>query len=138
MINNLVLMGRLSKNPELKTIGETNICNFDIAVDNKRKETDGTRNTSFFPVVCFGVIAENVAEHLSKGSKVAIQGSIEQRTFLKKDGSKGYSYEVVATSVEFLESKKLNDDPADEIPNEEATPKFDPYTGKPLGKSSKK
>lgn len=138
MINNLVLMGRLSKDPELKTIGDTNICNFDIAVDNKRKESDGTRSTSFFPVVCFGVIAENVAEHLGKGSKVAVQGSIEQRTFMKKDGSKGYSYEVVATSVEFLDSKKLNDDPADEIPDEEAKPKFDPYTGKPLGKLSKK
>ena len=137
MINNLVLMGRLSKDPELKTIGETNVCNFDIAVDNKRKESDGTRSTSFFPVVCFGVIAENVAEHLVKGSKVAVQGSIEQRTFMKKDGSKGYSYEVVATSVEFLDSKKSIDETA-EPDKEEEKPKYDPYTGKPLGKSSKK
>lgn len=131
-------MGRLSKDPELKTIGETNICNFDIAVDSKRKESDGTRSTSFFSVVCFGVIAENVAEHLGKGSKVAVQGSIEQRTYLKKDGSRGYSYEVVATSVEFLDSKKSNDETLDEIPDAEPKAKFDPYTGKPLGKSSKK
>ena len=131
-------MGRLSKDPELKTIGETNICNFDIAVDNKRKESDGTRSTSFFPVVCFGVIAENVAEHLGKGSKVAVQGSIEQRTYLKKDGSKGYSYEVVATSVEFLDSKKSENDAEEPEQLDEPKAKFDPYTGKPLGKASKK
>ena len=73
MLNNLVLMGRLTKDPQTVKVGElTIIVNFDIAVDNIRKEADGTRGTSFFSVVCFNTIAENVAQHLHKGSKVAV------------------------------------------------------------------
>ena len=128
MLNNLVLMGRITKDPEIKKIGETSILNFDIAVDNLRKESDGTRGTSFFPVVCFNNIAENVAKHLNKGSKIAVVGSIEQRNFLKKDGSQGTKYEVIANSVEFLDSKKP------EEAKEDNQPKFDPYTGKPISK----
>lgn len=131
MLNNVVLMGRITKDPELKKIGETSILNFDIAVDNLRKESDGTRGTSFFPIVCFNNIAENVSKHLSKGSKIAVVGSIEQRNFLKKDGSQGTKYEVIANSVEFLDSKKP-EEPAQEKKPEE--PKFDPYTGKPISK----
>lgn len=128
MLNNLVLMGRITKDPELKNVGETKIVNFDIAVDNLRKESDGTRGTSFFPVVCFNNIAENITKHLKKGSKIAIVGSIEQRNFLKKDGSQGTKYEVIANSVEFLDSKK------EDAPAQEQEPKFDPYTGKPISK----
>lgn len=128
MLNNVVLMGRITKDPELKNVSETKIVNFDIAVDNLRKESDGTRGTSFFPVVCFNNIAENVTNHLVKGSKIAVVGSIEQRNFLKKDGSQGTKYEVIANSVEFLDSKKAD------APQEEQKPKFDPYTGKPISK----
>lgn len=106
MLNNLVLMGRLTKDPQLKRAGEKIIVvNFDIAVDNIRKEADGTRGTSFFSVVCFNTIAENVAQHLHKGSKVAVVGSIQQRNFIRKDGTKGSVYEVTANSVEFLDPK---------------------------------
>lgn len=113
MLNNLVLMGRIAKGPTSKKIGETTIVNFDIAVDNIRKEADGTRGTSFFSVVCFKNIAENVEKYLHKGSKVAIVGAIQQRNFIRKDGSKGSVYEVVANSVEFLDSKPVVKEPAE-------------------------
>lgn len=151
MLNNLVLMGRITKDPTSKKIGETTIVNFGIAVDNIRKEADGTRGTSFFSVVCFKTIAENVEKHLHKGSKIAVVGSIQQRNFIRKDGSKGSVYEVIANSVEFLDPKPEDyDGPYDScgsldgeeyedkngepqklqaIPPE---PKFDPMTGKPL------
>lgn len=113
MLNNLVLMGRITRDPELKRAGGTIIVNFDIAVDNIRKEADGTRGTSFFSVVCFNTIAENVEKHLHKGSKVAIVGAIQQRNFIRKDGSKGSVYEVIADSVEFLDPKPVAEEPAE-------------------------
>ena len=140
-------MGRLTKDPTSKEIGETTIVNFDIAMDNIRKEADGTRGTSFFSVVCFNTIAENVEKHLHKGSKVAVVGSIQQRNFIRKDGSKGSVYEVIANSVEFLDPKpaetpEVNGDDlpfsGEELQPQEEQPKFDPYTGKPLEPANKK
>ena len=140
-------MGRITKDPTSKKIGETTIVNFDIAVDNIRKEADGTRGTSFFSVVCFKTIAENVEKHLHKGSKVAIIGAIQQRNFIRKDGSKGSVYEVIADSVEFLDPKpaetsEVNGDDlpfnGEESQPQEEQPKFDPYTGKPLNQEPKK
>ena len=152
MLNVLVLMGRITKDPISNKSGETTIVNFDVAVDNIRKEKDGTRGTTFLPVVCFNTIGENVVNHLHKGSKVVIRGAIQQRNFIRKDGSKGSVYEVIADSVEFLDPKPVEEEPADpnldEIPVEELgnevsseeekeEPKFDPYTGKPLKPSKK-
>ena len=136
MLNVLVLMGRITKDPTSTKSGETTIVNFDVAVDNIRKEKDGSRGTTFLPVVCFNTIGENVVNHLHKGSKVAIRGAIQQRNFIRKDGSKGSVYEVIADSVEFLDPKpetpKVDEDelPFDGTPVQE--PKFDPMTGKPL------
>ena len=146
MLNVLVVMGRITKDPQDKKIGETTIVNFDIAVDNIRKEADGTRGTTFLPVVCFNSIGENVVKHLHKGSKCAITGAIQQRNFIRKDGSKGSVYEVIADSVEFLDPKqeapevKDDDLPFDgeKQPQEKQEPKFDPMTGQPLKPEAKK
>ena len=143
MLNVLVLMGRITKDPQNQKFGETTIVNFDIAVDNIRKEKDGSRGTTFLPVVCFNNIGENVANHLHKGSKVAIRGAIQQRNFIRKDGTKGSVYEVIADSVEFLDPKPVEPkdddlpfDKGEEQPQEQ--PKYDPYTGKPLKQETKK
>lgn len=141
MLNSIILMGRLTKEPSQIKSGETTIVNFDIAVDNVRKEADGTRGTTFLPVVCFNNIGESVCKHLHKGSRIAVEGSIQQRNFIRKDGSKGSAYEVIASSVEFLDPKP--EEPVepnlDEIPVEEKQePKFDPMTGKPLKPTQKK
>lgn len=156
MLNVLVLMGRITKDPTSTKSGETTIVNFDVAVGNIRKEKDGTRGTTFLPVVCFNTIGENVINHLHKGSKVAIKGAIQQRNFIRKDGSKGSVYEVIADSIEFLDSKPvepseqdLEDGPVDSCGSldgekykdkngEEKELKYDPYTGKPLNKTTKK
>ena len=149
MLNVLVLMGRITKNPDSKKVGETTIVNFDIAVDNIRKDANGERGTTFLPVVCFNNIGENVVNHLQKGSKIALRGAIQQRHYLKKDGSKASVYEVIADSIEFLDPKPVEQTPEEVIDgiveeyqelekagaNEE--PKFDPYTGKPLKESKK-
>ena len=139
MLNVLVVMGRITKDPQDKKIGETTIVNFDIAVDNIRKEADGTRGTTFLPVVCFNNIGESVCKHLHKGSRIAVEGSIQQRNFIRKDGTKGSAYEVIASSVEFLDPKPEEPTNPDEEPNEAVEEaKFDPYTGKPLKPKAKK
>lgn len=156
MLNLIVLMGRATKNPELRNEG--NIANFDIAVDNIRKESDGSQTTSFFKVTCFGKLAEHVSKYVNQGSKIAVQGSIVQRSYMTKNGEKRSTYDVIADSVEFLDPKPTEPTNPDEEPNEAiegvgiATPqeagepvveipqgaKFDPNTGKPLSPKSKK
>lgn len=162
MLNSVAIIGRLTKEPIARRNGETTIVNFDIAVDNIRKEADGTRGTTFLQVVCFNNIGENVVKHLSKGSKIALTGAIQQRNFIRQDGSKGSAYEIIADSVEFLDpkSEEPKEPNLEEIPpfddgamdscgsldgekyedekGEEKELKFDPYTGKPLKATAKK
>ena len=151
MLNLIVLMGRLTHEPIARMNGnEISITNFNLAVDNLRKESDGSQSTSFFVVTCFGKVAENVAKFVKKGSKIAVQGSIQQRSYINKNGEKRTTYDVIADSVEFLDPKPA--EPA-EVVNEELPfdkeevevapeePKeqlFDPYTGKPLKSEAKK
>lgn len=113
MLNLIVLVGRATKDPEVRTgANDTHITSFDIAVDNVGKE----EGSSFFPVKTFGNLGDNVAKHVRKGSKVAVQGRIQQRTYLAKDGSKKYVYEVIADSVEFLDPKPAEEKPTEEKP----------------------
>lgn len=143
MLNSIILMGRLTKDPELRKTGDDkSVANFTLAFDNIRVNQDGTRDSSFIDVRVFGATAENVCKHLRKGSKCAITGTIEQRNFLRQDGSKGSKFEVNADSVEFLDP--LPEKPVDDVkeaelaeasiaePQEPAPWKFDPVTGKPL------
>lgn len=154
MLNLIVLKGRLTKEVTLKKGNDGKTFGyFDLAVDNPRKEQDGTRGSSFFPVKIFGQTAETMAKFTTKGSAVAITGSIQQRNFLRADGTKGSTYEVYADSVEFLDSKPAEEasedvsfDEADEEvqvaeaveQNPEPKAKFNPYTGKPLTQKAKK
>ena len=115
MLNVIILMGRATKDPEVRVgANDTHIVSFDIAVDNLGKE----EGSSFFPVKVFGALGDNVAKYVRKGHKVAVQGRIQQRTYLAKDGSKRAIYEVLADSVEFLEAKPV-DAPKEAKPVEE-------------------
>ena len=140
MLNTIILLGRLTKEPELRKSAnsETSLANFDLAVDNPFTDKDGERGTSFFSVRCFRDTAENVCKHLHKGSKVAITGAIVQRNFIRQDGSKGSAYEVIADSVEFLDPKPSQEESENVQKDEQPQPKFDPMTGKPLKPTAKK
>jgi len=154
MLNNFVAVGRLVKDPELrKANNDTSICNIVIAIDNSLKEADGTRGTLFLDARTFGDKADNIVKYCHKGSKVAVGGSLNQREFIRQDGSKGKVIYLVIDDVEFLDPKpqepKTEELPNDPLPwegsadvqepaKEEAQPKFDPYTGKPLKPKAKK
>ncbi len=146
MLNTIILLGRLTKEPELrKTNSDISVANFDLAVNNSFLDADDERGTTFISVRCFRDTADNVCKHLHKGSKVAITGSLYQRNFIRKDGSKGSVHEINADSVEFLDPKLVNEvqeaEQAEaEIAEEPSKPepKFDPMTGKPLKPNTKK
>ena len=101
-MNNVVLVGRLTKDPELRYIpGSGNaVANLNIAVDrpfSKEKTAD------FFRVVVFGKPAENCSNYLAKGRKVAVKGYLTARSYDAANGEKKYVTEIVADNVEFLE-----------------------------------
>ena len=117
MVNRVVLAGRLVKDPELrKTNSDVSFATFTLAVDNRIREQDGTRGTIFIDCRVFRDQAENMVKYTRKGSMVAVDGSLNQRNFVRQDGSKGKVIELVVDSVTFLEPKK--DAPVEE-------PKFD-------------
>ena len=115
MLNRIVLVGRLTRDPELRrTNNEIAVCSFTLAVDDRVKDANGNRSTTFIGVTVFNNQADNVAKFLRKGALVGVDGRIRQRTFERRDGTKSSVIEVVADSVTFLEPNKNK-----EIPNEE-------------------
>ena len=120
MVNRVVLVGRLVKDPELrKTNSDISFATFTLAVDNRVKEADGTRGTIFIDCRVFRDQAESLVKNTRKGSKVAVDGSLNQRNFERRDGTKGKVIEIVVDSVTFLDPN-----PNRENNNVEA-PKFD-------------
>ena len=104
MVNRVVLVGRLVKDPELrKTNNDVSVATFTIAVDNTIKEQDGTRGTLFLDCRVYRDQADNMAKYTRKGSKVAVDGSLNQRNFTYQDGRKGKAIEVYVDSVTFLD-----------------------------------
>ena len=109
-MNRTILIGRLTKNPELrKSQSGNSIVNFTLAVDNG-KDKNGEKTTLFIDVVCFNATADNVAKYTSKGTLIAVDGKLHQRTYETKDGRKVNVIEVYADSVQFLETKKVKEE----------------------------
>ncbi len=109
MLNRIVLVGRLTKDPELRrTLNEIPVASFTLAVDDGFKDTEGNPTTTFVDVTVFNKQADNVAKFCRKGNMVGVDGRIHQRRFERKDGTKGSVIEVIASNVSFLEPKDKN------------------------------
>ena len=106
MINRVILVGRLTRDPELRKANSgLPVASFSIAVDSRMKNQDGTRATTFMNCSIFGNQAENLVKFTRKGALVGVEGSLNQRNFVRQDGSKGSVIEVIADRVAFLEPK---------------------------------
>ena len=104
MVNRVVLVGRLTKDAELrKTNSDISFATFTLAVDNRVKEADGTRGTIFIDCRVFRDQADSLVKNTRKGSKIAVDGSLNQRNFERRDGTKGKVIEIVVDSVTFLD-----------------------------------
>lgn len=100
-MNKVILIGNLANDPESRTT-QNGIaqCSFRIAVQRRFKGANGERETDFLPVVCWRQTAEFAQRYLAKGRKVAVEGSIQTRSYGAQDGSKRYVTEIIADSVE--------------------------------------
>ena len=105
-INRVVLVGRLTRDPELRaTPTGTSVCSLRIACNSSRKEPDGTytERPNFFDVSVFGAAAENVGQYTRKGSRVGIDGRLEWREWETAEQQKRQAVSVVADTVQFLD-----------------------------------
>jgi len=117
MINRVVLVGRLTRDPELRQTTSGNaVCTFTVAVDNRAKTADGNKTTSFIPCVVFNASADNVSKFARKGLLVGVEGRLNQRSYVKTDGSKASVIEVLADSVQFLERRESVENEEMEVP----------------------
>ena len=100
-MNNVTLLGRLARDPELRYAGEMAVCSFTLAVDRQVKD----KGADFIKIVVFNRQAENCSKFLTKGKQCAIEGKINTGSYDDKDGKKVYTTDVIANRVEFLGSK---------------------------------
>lgn len=106
MLNQVVLMGRLTASPELRhTQSGVAVATFRLAVDRDFKDKDGEKKADFLPVVCWRGKAEFVSKYFSKGRLVAVCGRLQVREYTTKDGDKRYATEIVADNVYFGDAK---------------------------------
>jgi single-strand DNA-binding protein len=107
MVNSVVLVGRLTRDPELrKTQAGMSVASFTIAVDDSRKGPNGEKVTIFMNVSVFGNTADTVVKFTRKGALVGVVGRLTQRKYVRKtDNVEVTSTDVVATQVEFMEPK---------------------------------
>ena len=107
-INRVVLVGNLTRDPELRhTPSGTAVCSLRIAVNSRRKDETGqwVDKPNYFSISVFGNQAESCAQYLSKGRPVGIDGRLEWREWEAQDGSKRQAVEIIADSVQFLGSR---------------------------------
>lgn len=107
MLNRVILIGRLTKDPELRyTPSGTAVASFTLAVNRSRANQQGEREADFIPVVVWQKQAENCANYIGKGSLVAVDGRLQVRTYDAKDGQRRWVTEVIAESVRFLDKRE--------------------------------
>jgi len=111
MLNQVVLMGRLTRDPELRhTQSGTAVASFSLAVERDFKSTDGQRQTDFIDIVAWRSTAEFVSRYFTKGLLVAVTGRLQIRDWTDNNGNKRRSAEIVAEQVHFAEGKKSRED----------------------------
>jgi single-strand DNA-binding protein len=125
MLNKIIVMGRLTKDPELRyTNNNTPVAGFSLAVDRNYVKDSGERETDFFDIIAWQNRAEFVSKYFTKGQLVCVEGRLQQRKWTDAEGKTRYAYEVVAESVHFAGHKKNDDQNHGDMGAD-----FDPFAG---------
>ena len=118
MLNKIIIMGRLTRDPELRRTGSgTAVTSFSLACDRDFKSQSGDKETDFIEVVAWKNTAEFVSKYFSKGRMAVVEGRLQLRGWTDKDGNKRRSAEVVADSVYFADNRRPDG-------NDTATPQY--------------
>lgn len=132
MLNRVILIGRLTKEPDLKyTPAGVATTSFTLACERPFSGNDGKKETDFIPIVTWRQLAETCANYLKKGRLCAIEGRIQVRNYENNEGKRVYMTEVIADNVRFLESSKDN---SSSEPTQSNNSQPDPFKddGKPI------
>lgn len=109
-MNLITLTGRITKKPELRnTTSGKSVCDFSIAVNRNYTNQDGKREVDFINIQVWDGLAENLCKYQDKGNSIAVVGSIRTRQYDDEKGNKRYVTYVLATSIEYLSSKKTSE-----------------------------
>ena len=116
-MNKIYLIGNLCRDPELtETNGGVKVCRFSIAVNRGYKDSEDKPLTDFFNITAWRTQAENCSKYLKKGSKVAVIGSLQNRTYEDKQGVKRTVTDIIASEVEFIGGKQNAEPDGDNSP----------------------
>ena len=109
-MNKVILIGNLTKDPELNTTTSgISVCRFSIAVQRRFVNSEGEREADFINIVAWRGLGENCHKYLRKGSKAAVVGNIQTRSYDAEDGTKRYVTEIIADEVEFVGTKRTEE-----------------------------
>lgn len=128
-MNKVILMGRLTKDPDIRGEGTGLVAKYTLAVDRRFKDSDGNYPTDFISVVTFGKSAEFAEKYFHKGTKLVVTGRIQTGSYVNKDGQKVYTTDVVAEDQEFAESKNSsseNEEKSSEKKSSKKSKEYDP------------
>ena len=126
MYNRIILIGRLTRDPELRYVPSgAPVASFTLAVDRPFRDQQGNRETDFIDIVAWRKLAEQVSQYMSKGRMVAVEGRLQIRSYETQDGQKRKVSEVVADGIRFLDRARTapsGETPAPAPAHEEAAP----------------
>ena len=109
MMNKVILIGRLTRDPELRRSNTgMAVCNFSVAVNRGFAGQNNEPQTDFINCVCFDKQAENLSRYMTKGRLISVDGRIQSRSYDNQEGKRVYVTEVVATNIQYLESKNAS------------------------------
>jgi single-strand DNA-binding protein len=131
MINRVVLVGRLTKDPELRyTANNVAVVSFTLAVNRNFTGQDGQQEADYLPCVAWRKLAENIAKYVGKGSMVAVDGRIQTRNYEAQDGTRRYITEIVCDNTRFLDTRSPSESTGDSMRQpfpDMSEPKEDPF-----------
>lgn len=116
----------MTKDPELRQVGDKSVVSFTVAINRTFANKSGEYEADFINVVSWRN-ADNIKQYTMQGSLVSVEGRIQSRIYEAKDGTKKYIIEVIADSVQFLESKNSKKEEKVEVKKEEPKEKIDPF-----------
>lgn len=106
-MNKVILIGRLTRDPEIRTTANSIMASFSVAVDRRYKQ-DGQPDADFPRVIAWGKTAEFIEKYFHKGMKIGIEGRIQTGSYQNQNGQTIYTTDVIADAVEFVESKNAS------------------------------
>ena len=125
-MNKVIIIGRNTKDIELKqTASGTSVVEFSVAVNRAFKNANGERECDFFNCIAFSKLAETISKYVSKGDQVGVDGRLQTRNYTNKEGRKVYVTEIIVENVEFLQTKKQDE----QNPSQPKFAEADPFSG---------